>query len=111
MNTVKIPVPGCKGTTVEKLLLENGLPVLKVEVEPGGEIPLHAHQCTATMIILSGKARTLGKEGRVVSKGDIIAKTPNEPHGFGDVEATFSFISISDNAGIMREDGWDVNYI
>ena len=110
MSTEKVAVPGCRSTTVQKLLLEDGMQVLKVEVDPGGEIPLHTHECAATMVIVRGRARTLGKDGRVVSAGEVVVKAPNEPHGFTEVEEPFWFISISDDGGIMRANGWDIKY-
>lgn len=111
MNSKKVAVPGCKGTTAQELLFEEGMQVLKVEVEPGGEIPLHTHECAATMVIIKGRARTLGKDGRGASTGDIIVKAPNEPHGFTEVKGPFWFLSVSDNEGIMKVDGWDMKYL
>jgi quercetin dioxygenase-like cupin family protein len=110
MNTEPIEVPGCKGTTVHELLLDEGVQVLKVEVEPGGEIPLHSHECAATMVITKGSARTLGKDARAVRTGDVVVKSPNEPHGFTDVSEQFQFISISDHSGILQKDSWDLKY-
>jgi quercetin dioxygenase-like cupin family protein len=111
MKSEKVAVPGCKGTTVQNLLSEEGLQILKVEVGRGGEIPLHSHECTATMVVIKGKARALGKSGQIVSKGDVVVKSPNEPHGFTDIEEPFCFISISDNKGIMLANGWDMKYL
>jgi quercetin dioxygenase-like cupin family protein len=111
MTDDTIAVPGCRRTLVTKLYEERGKQILKVDVEPGGEIPLHAHECAATMIILEGTARALGKGDRIVQKGDMVVKAPQEPHGFTDVTERFSFISISDKAGIMREDAWDMVYL
>lgn len=111
MNTEPIDVPGCKGTTVHELLLDEGVQVLKVEVETGGEIPLHSHECAATMVITKGSARTLGKDAHAVSAGDIVVKSRNEPHGFTDVSQHFEFISISDRNGIMKTDSWDLKYL
>jgi quercetin dioxygenase-like cupin family protein len=111
MNTEMIEVPGCKGTTVRELLVDEEVQVLKVQVEPGGEIPLHSHECAATMVITKGSARTIGKDARAVHAGDIVIKSRNEPHGFTDVIQHFEFISISDREGIMRSDSWDLNYL
>jgi quercetin dioxygenase-like cupin family protein len=111
MNTEPIKVPGCKGTTVHELLLDEGVQVLKVEVEPGGEIPLHSHECAATMVITKGSARTLGNDPHSVGAGDIVIKSRNEPHGFTDVSEHFEFISISDHKGIMQTRSWDLNYL
>lgn len=111
MNDERISVQGCRHTTVQKLYSEHGVQVLNVEMEPGGEIPLHAHECAATMVITKGRARTLGKDGRVVAAGDVVAKAPNEPHGFTQIEERFCFVSISDGGGIVRRDGWDLRYI
>lgn len=107
----RIPVPECTGTTVEKLFETDGLQFLKVVVEPGGEIPLHTHACAATMIVTQGSAHTLGKDGRVVHKGDVVVKTPNEPHGFTEIQAPFSFISISGGEGIVRDGKWDMQFV
>jgi quercetin dioxygenase-like cupin family protein len=111
MKDERLIVPGCKGTTAQKLLQDETVQVLKIEVEPGGEIPLHAHECAATMIIITGSASTLGKNGRKVHAGDVVVKSPNEPHGFANVNERFEFISVSDNKGIMREEEWDLQYI
>jgi quercetin dioxygenase-like cupin family protein len=110
MNNESIMAPGCTGTRVQKLADFEGVQVLKVDVEPGGEIPLHTHECAATMVVIKGKARTLGECSRAVAQGDVVVKIPNEPHGFSEVREPFSFISISDNAGILRQDGWDITY-
>ncbi len=111
MNAKRILVPGCRGTTVHQLLTERGLQVLKVEVEPGGEIPLHSHECAATMVVMKGRARTLGKDGRFAAAGDVVIKAPKEPHGFTDITEPFSFISISNEEGILREEDWDLAYV
>lgn len=108
----KVSVPGCQGTTVQNLLQEVGLQVLKVEVEAKGEIPLHTHECAATMIVVKGGAcALLGGSSRIVDVGDVIVKGPNEPHGFTNVDKPFSFISICDNDGILKERGWDITYL
>lgn len=111
MNNERLTVPGCRGTTAQKLLLDDGIQVLKVVVEPGGEIPLHAHECAATMVITKGSARTLGKDGRPVKAGDVVVKSPNEPHGFTQVSEHFEFISISNDRGILLADSWDLSYL
>lgn len=110
-NTDTLAAPGCKKTTVRKLHEEHDLQILRVEVEPGGEIPLHAHDCAATMVILEGSARALGKRERVVTKGDVVVKTPHEPHGFSDIKGRFSFVSLSSDEGILRSEGWDMKYL
>jgi len=110
MNPETITVPGCIGTTVKHLFSDEGQQVLMVEVTPGGEIPLHAHECSAVMVITKGKARTLGKDGRVVSKGDVVVKAPREPHGFSEIGEPFAFLSISDGKGIVSPEGWDMKY-
>lgn len=111
MQAEKIEVPGCRGTTVQHLLSDGGMQVLMVEVAPGGEIPVHSHECSATMVITKGAARTLGKDGRVVSKGDVVVKAPREPHGFSEVREPFAFLSISDGDGIVSPKGWDMSYL
>lgn len=107
----KIEVPGCAKTTVRRLHEESGLSILLVEVEPGGEIPLHTHTCAASMVVVSGSALTLGKNGRIVKKGDVVTKAALESHGFTNVNEQFSFISIADLDGILLSDGWDMEYI
>jgi quercetin dioxygenase-like cupin family protein len=107
----KIPVPGCSETFVETLCDDSDSHVLKVEVNPGGEIPLHSHECAATMVVLHGEALAVGIHPRRVQKGDVIVKAPNEPHGFSEITAPFVFISISDGDGIKRGSAeWDINY-
>lgn len=111
MSTETLEAPGCKETTVKKLHEENGLQILRVDVAPGGEIPLHAHDCAATMVILKGTARALGKGDRIVKKGDVVVKTAKEPHGFSDIKNPFSFISLSTEDGIVRPDGWNMRFL
>lgn len=111
MDTDMLEAPGCRRTRVRKLHEEGGLQILRVDVEPGGEIPLHEHDCAATMVILEGSARALGKGERIVKKGDVVVKTPHQPHGFTDINGRFSFISLSDAAGIVRPDGWDMSFV
>ncbi|MDX6709059.1 MAG: hypothetical protein QOH96_75 [Blastocatellia bacterium] len=111
MMEERLAVPGCKGTTAQRLLQEETIQVLRIEVEAGGEIPLHAHECAATMIIVAGSALTLGKDGRRVHAGDVVVKAPKEPHGFANVDERFEFISVSNSKGIMQVEGWDLSYI
>jgi len=106
-----IEVPGCKKTLVEELLTEEGLQVMHVHVQPGGEIPLHRHSCAATMVVTQGYARKLGVHQDTVQKGDVVTKKPYEEHGFTEVKEPFSFISVSYGQGIMRKDGWNINYL
>ena len=107
-----ITVPGCKGTTVEELVSENDIQILKVMVEPGGEIPLHTHKCAATMVVVKGEAKVLGKKDKqIANQGDIIVKSSMEPHGFTDVKKPFCFVSISDGKGILQNDGWDLKFM
>jgi quercetin dioxygenase-like cupin family protein len=104
----QIEVPGCTGTTVSELKRAHGLQFLEVNIAHGGEVPLHTHKCAATMIVTKGSARKLTATGAGyrVNPGDVIAKAPSEPHGFTDVgETGFQFISISDNEGIVGQDG------
>jgi len=107
----RIQVPGCVATFAETIYEMPDVQILRVEVEPGGEIPMHKHDCAATMIVLSGEAWALGENERKVRKGDIIVKSPMEPHGFRDVRDFFVFISISNGEGIKRGAHWDIDYI
>ncbi len=107
----EMEVPGTSKAYVQELLTQDGLQVMKVLVEKGGEIPMHRHDCAATMVVVAGKAKSLGTHGRMVQKGDIIVKKPNEPHGFAEVTEPFTFISISDEKGIMQKGHWDINYL
>ena len=111
ISATPIAVPGCVGTYVEVIGERPGFQVLRVSVENGGEIPLHAHDCVATMVILEGSARTLGKDGRRVKTGDVVVKGIREPHGFTDVRDGFSFLSISTGEGILQGSDWDLNYV
>ncbi|HEV7449353.1 MAG TPA: cupin domain-containing protein [Candidatus Paceibacterota bacterium] len=100
-----IRVPGCPGTSIRELLsMHPGLQILEVTVESGGRIPLHLHDCAATMIVTRGSARKLTADGSTqpVKPGDVLAKAAKEPHGFDDVgEGGFTFISLSDGRGIV----------
>mgnify|MGYP001560673906 CR=1 FL=1 len=112
MERRTIEVPGCEKTTVEDLLSEPGTQVMRVRVHPGGRIPLHSHECAATMVITEGRAYALGAgKSRYVDRGEVLVKGPGESHGFEDVREPFSFISISYDKGIMRPDGFDIRYI
>jgi quercetin dioxygenase-like cupin family protein len=111
IETNTLEAPGCNGTRVKKLHEEEGLQILRVDVEPGGEIPVHTHDCAATMVILEGTARAIGKGDRIVKKGDVVVKTAKEPHGFSDIKEPFSFISLSTDDGIVRPDGWNMRFL
>jgi len=112
-----IRVPGCSGVTVREMPSAHGLHILEVNVAPGGEIPLHTHDCAATMIITRGSACKLisGGSGDYVGPGDVVRKAKGEPHGFSAIgEDGFQFISFSDGDGILREhsdDDWDLRYV
>ncbi len=106
-----VEVPGCRGAFVQELLSENSVQVLKVIVEKGGEIPVHSHECAATMIVVSGRATALGKNRRIAKKGDVIVKKAGEPHGFAGIEEEFEFISVSDGNGIKQGSKWDMEYL
>lgn len=100
----QIAVPGCPGTRVRELPAAHGLQFLEVNVEKGGKIPLHIHECAATMIVTRGSARklTANGESQVVKPGDVVIKAAKEPHGFTDIgEGGFQFISLSDGNGIV----------
>ncbi|MDD5068031.1 MAG: cupin domain-containing protein [Candidatus Pacebacteria bacterium] len=106
MNTVA--VPGCPGTVVEELPSALGRQFLRVTIERGGEVPLHSHECAATMIVTHGSARKLVERGNAerVKAGDVITKAAREPHGFTEIgEEGFSFISVSGGLGIVQEGG------
>lgn len=107
-----ILLPGSKGVKVELLSQFGKTQVLRVRVAPGGEIPLHTHDCNSGMGIVAGNARTLGKEcDRIVYPGDYIYKPAGTPHGFCEVgDEGFEFISISDSGGIVQGDRWDLSY-
>ena len=113
MKQETIAVPGCKATTVSEIFSNGQVQVMKVDVAPNGEIPLHAHDTAATMIVVEGSATALGKACRFVKKGDIVVKEAHEAHGFSDISQPFSFISISYGNGIMQDHGknWDLKYI
>ncbi|TWT40529.1 hypothetical protein RAS1_42410 [Phycisphaerae bacterium RAS1] len=110
MIVEKKEVPGCRGTRVQELFAGRDVQVLLVEVDPAGEIPIHVHDCAATMVIVEGEARALGTHERVVGKGDVVVKAPREPHGFSGIGKRFSFVSVSDGRGIMHNDDWDLEY-
>lgn len=104
----QVAVPGCRGITVRELQPAHGLQFLEVNIERGGEVPLHTHECAATMIVTRGSARKLAGNGKseLVKPGDVITKAAKEPHGFAEVgEEGFQFISLSDNEGIVRQGG------
>lgn len=104
----QVPVPGCTGTTMRELQSAHGLQFLEVNIERGGEVPLHTHDCAATMIVTRGVAYKLTENGKgeQVKQGDVIVKAAKEPHGFTSVgEEGFQFISLSDNGGIVHQGG------
>lgn len=106
----RVTVPGCKHTFVREIESKDSSQVMLVDVLAGGEIPLHTHNSSATMVILSGKAKALGHKSRYVKKGDVIVKASNEPHGFTDITDDFRFVSISYGEGIKQESNWDMKY-
>lgn len=105
-------VPGSTGVTIEPLGSIGGVQLNKVRVAPGGQIPLHSHECNSGMGITQGSARTLGKdENKPVRPGDYIYKPSGTLHGFTDIGAEgFEFISMSDGDGIVLNTGWDIAY-
>ncbi len=111
MTEKPIRVPGCKRTTVSVLFTDRRTQILKVHVARGGEIPLHQHKAAATMIILRGKARVLGKERRAVRPGSVVAKKSMEPHGFSDVRSALTFLSFASRGSIVKESRWDLQYV
>jgi len=111
VNSTKVAVPGCNKTTVQEILNDNDVHILKVDVAPGGEIPLHYHNCAATMVIIKGEASAIGKKRKTVSKGDVVIKQSEEPHGFTDIKEPFCFISISSGKGIYQDKDWDMKYL
>jgi quercetin dioxygenase-like cupin family protein len=110
MKKQNLSVPGCNKTKVEHLVTGDDFQVLKVDVAPGGEIPFHSHSCAATMLIIQGSAKVLGKTMEYTKIGDVIKKAPNESHGFVDISEPFSFISISYGKGILQDSKWDMNF-
>lgn len=101
-------VPGCRGTTVRKVTRAHRLQFLEVNIKQGGEVPLHTHDCAATMVITRGSARKLtGKGlGERVEAGDVVVKAAREPHGFTRIgKGGFQFISLSGSQGIVRKGG------
>lgn len=98
-------IKGCPGTSVKKMPPVHGLQCLQVTILPGGEVPLHSHECAATMIVVSGRARKLTRtgKGQFVKAGSVVVKTAGEPHGFTEVSPEgFRFISLSEGKGIVR---------
>ncbi len=113
MKQETIVVPGCKGTTVREIFSNGQIQIMKVDVAAQGEIPMHAHDTAATMIVVEGSATALGKSCRYVKKGDVVVKEANEAHGFSGITQPFSFISVSNGEGIMHDHGkaWDLKYL
>lgn len=113
MQNQEIVVPGCLGTTVRKLKSNHGLQFLEVTIAHGGEVPLHTHECAATMIVTHGSARKLTGDGKeeLVKPGDVITKQAHEPHGFADIgDEGFRFISLSENDGIVQGETMDIAF-
>ena len=103
-------VPGCQRISVTQPVQMGDSQVTFVSVVPGDgkpDIPLHRHECAAVMVIRRGTARVhneIGELTDLVQKDDVVAKGPNQPHGFGEMSDDFAFMSISENEGIFNDD-------
>ncbi|HLC79759.1 MAG TPA: hypothetical protein VJG83_05055 [archaeon] len=111
MENEFVKVPGCKETEVKELYHDNQTQISVVQVARGGEIPMHCHDCAATMIITKGSAKAIGKDYKIVKNGDIVVKKPKEAHGFTQIKEPFEFISVSEGNGIMHNGEFDIKYI
>ncbi len=86
--------------------------LLFVEVDGGGDIPLHSHQEPAHMrVVRAKKALKLLADGTSapVEVGEVISKESMEPHGFRvEEDGYLSFLSLSKE--IVALDGQLVDY-
>ncbi len=88
---------GSQGTTIRWLInRDNGAQTFamrRFEVQPKGEIPLHAHSADHEIYILSGEGKAFTKEKEIAIEQDMfLYVTPNEEHGYrntGDTPLVF----------------------
>ena len=88
-------------TTIRWLITKDDGPTnfatRRFEINPGGEVGLHAHQEDHHVYVLEGNAFFFDDQENQykVKEGDVIYIPPNEPHGIKNVgNETFTFICI-----------------
>lgn len=110
--------PSLPGIAVMALMagesLKRGEPQhVLVEVPPDGEIPLHTHKVRARMFVVAGDAKVLSNDqsinGRMVGVGDVVDFEPDIGHGFQAGPNGMRF--VSENGGIVGDDGWDMQML
>ena len=91
------------GGGVKRKILAYGDALMQVEVhfEKGAVGAMHSHPHSQLTHVLSGAFEfTIGNETKTVSKGDVLYKTPNVPHGCVCLEAGV----LLDTFSPLRED-------
>ena len=73
-------------------------------IAPGEEVPVHQSASTVTLCVLDGMGSVSGAEGeRIVSRGDLVAYAPHEPHGMRALGSTLVILaSISPRPGARQ---------
>jgi quercetin dioxygenase-like cupin family protein len=51
-------------------------------IEPGGQIEEHAHNVTSSYVVLGGKGRLTGAQGREIATGDVVVVEAHQKHGW-----------------------------
>lgn len=106
-------LPGVRITPLGSQRLQRGIPQsVLVRVDPGAEIPLHAHKVDAHMDIVTGTATILSNDddsGKQVEDGHHWLFEAGGMHGFRAGPGGLVFVST--NGGIVDEDGeWDIEF-
>jgi quercetin dioxygenase-like cupin family protein len=87
---------------------------LLVQVNPGGQVPLHSHSVDATMFIVDGEAIVISDDeslnGQTVHRGDVVDFERNIRHGFK--ASPLGLLFVSRNGGIIDEgsNAWDIQF-
>ncbi len=94
-------LPGTRDTTLQWLITKNDgashYAMRIFTIEPGGEIPLHAHtDMEHEIFIIEGAAILNTGDAEIpVEKGDALFVQPNDKHGFiNNTDAPFRFICV-----------------
>jgi quercetin dioxygenase-like cupin family protein len=97
----KSSLKGTQGTTLRWLIAQkDGAPHYAMrlfEIEPGGSIPVHAHEdIEHEIFIVEGEARCSdGNEEFPVQAGDALLILPNDKHSFRNIsDKPFRFICV-----------------
>lgn len=69
----------------------------RIEIKPGGKVPLHSHPEDHEIFILQGKGKLFNDEGQeeLANEGDVFYIPPSEKHAMENLgENDFAFICV-----------------